>query len=79
MLLIHGLILRITYSSHISSTEVEAVSRCNIVSNIAMEHHLRFFGPLCTVLHAVAAAICKPSLTANDPGKSYYTWLRANK
>jgi len=75
-------ILRIPYTRHIRNAEVRSVSV--LLSNMAMERRLRFFGHIAHSApdedhhRAVAAAIHKPpSDWKRPPGRPNCTWLRA--
>jgi len=75
-------ILRIPYTRHIRNADVRSVS--GLLSNMAMERHLRFFGHIAHSApdedyhRAVAAAIHKPpSDWKRPPGRPNRMWLRA--
>jgi len=75
-------ILRIPYTRHIRNADVRSVS--GLLSNMAMERRLRFFGHIAHSAPdedhhlAVAAAIHKPpSDWKRPPGRPNCTWLRA--
>jgi len=75
-------ILRIPYTRHITNAEVRSVS--GLLSNMAMERRLRFFGHIAHSApdedyhRAVAAVIHKPpSDWKRPPERPNCTWLRA--